>query len=123
MASYLKPEITTLLAGADLSAKGFHFAKFGADADHLVASSVSGEKGEGILMNAPSAAEEPAELAYAGGAKLKIAATIAAGGEIMSNASGQGVVATTGLYVRAIAMEAGVSGDIIGVKLVNYQLN
>lgn len=123
MASYLKPYVNTLLAGADLSAKQFHFVKFGADADHLVACSVAGEKALGVLMNAPDAAEQGAEMAYQGGAKIKLAGTVARGGEIMSDNAGKGVAATTGLYVRAIAMEDGVSGDVIAAKLVEYQLN
>ena len=123
MASYIEPKFYTLKAGADLSAKQFHFAKFGADEDHAIACAVAGEKGIGVIMNAPDAAELPVELAIFGGAKVKIAATIAAGDELMCDANGAGVVATTTKKVLAIAMNAGVTGDVIGVKLVNYELN
>jgi len=122
MASYLKPYVNTLKAGEALSAKAFHFVKFGADADHVIACSSAGEKSVGVVMNAPAAAEDMAEIAYLGGAKVKLAGTVAVGGEIACNAAGAGVAAAAGDYVRAIAMEAGVSGDVIGVMLANYVL-
>ena len=123
MASYIKPDFLTLQASGNLSAKQYCFAKFGSDDDHVQACSVAGELGIGVIMNVASAAEEPVELAICDGAKVKLAGTVARGGEIMCDSAGKGVAATTGKKVMAIAMASGVSGDVIPVKLVNYELN
>lgn len=120
MASYLKPEFTTLKAEGDLSAKQFHFVKHGADDDHVVAAG-AGQLALAVLMNAP-VAEEPAELAHDEGCKVKLAGTVARGGEIMSDAAGKGVAATATNYVVAIAMESGVNGDVISAKKVLYKI-
>lgn len=57
---------------------------------------------------------------------LDLGGTVAAGGEIKSDASGQGVAAaTTGTTiqkVRAKALEAGVDGDRIAVEIVHYDV-
>lgn len=123
MPAYFQPEIYSLLASADLSAKQFHFVKFVTDDDHVVNCGVAGELGIGVLMNAPAAAEDVAEVSFFEGAKVKLAGTVARGGEIMCDAAGKGVAATTGKKVMAIAMASGVSGDIIPVKLCAYELN
>ena len=123
MASYIEPKMHTLKAGADLSAKQFHFVKFGASDSLVVACSVLGEGAIGVLMNAPASGEAAEIALIGGGAKIKSGATIARGGEISSSASGQAAVALTTHDVMAIAMESGVSGDVIPVILVRYELN
>lgn len=51
----------------------------------------------------------------------KIGAAVAVGAELAVNASGLFVTATTGQYVRAIALEKGAAAnDIIRVMMVNY---
>jgi hypothetical protein len=119
MAAYLQPDFVALKADGALSA--FLFVKLGSDADH-VTNVGAGGLALGINMNASSAAEDVLEVAYSEAGKLKLAGTVAAGGQIASDAAGKGVAATTGDYVNAQALEAGVAGDIISVKQVNYKI-
>ena len=53
---------------------------------------------------------------------LKINATIALGDLLMPDANGLGIVATTGKYYGARALQAGVAGETINVEITRGQL-
>lgn len=114
MAASLEPVIQAFEAGADLSALQYTFVKHGADGKKVVGAGAD-EKSVGILMNAPKSGEQ-AEVAVAGGAKLKSGGTIGLGASIRSDAAGVGKAVTSG-FAHAIAMDSAVANDIIPVLI------
>lgn len=55
-------------------------------------------------------------------ALLEVAATVVPGSELKSDANGKGILyAASGDWIGAIALDAGVSGDLVRVKPVRYQ--
>jgi len=113
------PNTSSYKAGADLSAKQFHFVKVGTVAGTVVAVTSATDIPLGILQNAPVADEGADVAVLGGGAKLKLAGTVAAGGLIKTDSAGKGVAATTdGSRVSAFADSlgsSGVTGDVIPV--------
>lgn len=104
---------------ADLSAKIYHGVKFGANDGQVVAAEA--QEGFGVLMNAAKGtATVPggAEVAvFGGGAKAKLAGEVTRGASLTTNAAGAFVAAGDGERCLAVAMESGVSGDVIAVEL------
>jgi len=79
----------------------------------------AGESAIGIAMAGASASGELVPVAIqGGGAKLKLAGTVARGGFIAVDSSGRGVAVAAEGFFFARAMESGVTGDIIGVEVV-----
>lgn len=122
MASTQTPKIFAKSVETTFVSKQYCFAKPGASGGVVPAG--AGERTDGIIQNAPAVGEF-AEVAMAGGgAKLLLAGTVAAGNFIKSNAAGAGVVASTDKdEYGARAEEAGVSGDIIAVEVMQGQLS
>lgn len=123
MASNHPSNVKAYRAEADLSAKQYRFVIPSTDDKHIAISGAGGQS-LGILMNEPAAAEEAAEIALiGGGAKIKLAATVALNGQIKSDANGDGVPADTDKdWCGAIAVEAGVSGDIVSVMVAAFEI-
>lgn len=122
MASSTTPRLFARKAEADLTAKQFCFVKPGTAEGSMVAA-VAGNKTVGILQDAPNTGEHGAVAVQGGGAKLKLGGTVAAGDYLKSDANGAGVVATVDKdEYGAKADVAGVSGDIIGVEVVQGQM-
>jgi len=119
--AYMEPKFLAQRASGDLSAKQFHFVKAHSVLDEAIIAA-AGERALGVVMNLVAAAGDVVEVAVDGGAKVKLAGTVARGGEIMPNAAGAGVAATATNYVSAVALEAGVSGDVIPVILCKYKI-
>ncbi len=125
---FMEPKIKTFRAGADLSAKQFHFVKFGTDDDSVIPCSAADEKTVGILMNAPDfASGELCEVAMpGGGAKIKASAVIARGAYVAATATGQGKTSapTSGnhSHVGAIAQKTSATNDVIEVIVVAFDL-
>lgn len=115
MASYLEPKVLTFKATAAIGQ--YSVVKGGADNEHVSVSAAGAtDKSVGIAMSAATVADQFTEVAVmGGGAKLKLAGTVAFGDKVTSNASGLGVVAASNDHVVGVAMEAGVSGDIIQI--------
>lgn len=67
------------------------------------------------------AAGQTGTVQVAGVARVKLGGTVAAGDPITSDANGQGVVAApaagVNAYIVGVALEAGVSGDLIDVLI------
>lgn len=55
-------------------------------------------------------------------AKVKLGGTVVPGQRVMSNASGLGIAATSGLYAIGQALKGGVSGDVIPVFLGGHRV-
>lgn len=116
MSSHSESRILGFTAETDLSAKQFHAVKFGAD-DKSVVQAVA-EEGFGILMSA-SPLGGGAEVAInGGGAKAKLAGTVARGASLTSDANGAFISAGVDARCLAVAMESGVTGDVIAVEVV-----
>lgn len=122
MASHSDPRVLSFKAGADLSAKQHRFVKFGSTDELVVSASGAAEVVMGILGNAPASGEIAEVYLPGGGAKLKLAGTVARGAYIATNATGEGVAAVAGEKYGAMAMESGVSGDVIGVEVILGEL-
>lgn len=108
-----------LVAAADLSAKQFLFVKVTAGLSvNVVAASTDAPVG--VLQNKPTQGQT-AEIISVGVTKVQAGAAIAAGAEVMANASGQAITAaTTGNRINGIALEAaGGAGELIAVLLYN----
>lgn len=114
MGAYPKPVIKAFTAGADLSALQYSWVKYGTENDTVVGCSADNNP-VGILMNAPESGEV-AEVAIAGGAKLKSSGTIGANASIGVAASGQAKAVTSG-DASAIALEDAVANDVIPVLI------
>lgn len=107
-----------ILANSDLSEKQHHFVKFhGTPAnDSVVAIAATSDRALGVLANAPLAGEE-AEVDLLGVVKVKLGANVARNDGIGSNAAGAGIKAAAGSLVYGVALESGVTGQIISVAL------
>jgi hypothetical protein len=118
MASSSEPKVYSFLAAAAL-AKG-KAVKAGADNAHLVVSAAKTDLSVGIVQNTVTAAEDTIEVALpGGGAKALLGGTAAVGDLLAPTTDGRLIVTTTaGDRYIAMAMEAGVIGDMIGVEVV-----
>ena len=112
----------TRKAGADLSAKQYHYVEVNAS-DEAIVEVLDSKAGSGFLMNAPLQ-DEFCEIATEGGGALAVcAATISAAElELMNDTGnpGQLIPATTGKFVVAISVEAATADDVFAVRPVNY---
>lgn len=99
-------KIGTLFAGADLRTHQFKFVKLNASGQ-VILCSVAGEKTIGVLQNKPNTGEV-ADIMPLGQSKLHCGAAVAAGAQIMTDASGRAITAaTTGSTIQGWAFEAG----------------
>lgn len=94
--------------------------KFGTDGKHVTKGAAATDKIIGICQTEAgqvTAAEDPLELALrGGGAKALLNGVVTRGAELAFNGTGF-VAASSADWVSAIAMESGVSGDIIPVEV------
>lgn len=124
MALTLVPEQSdsdmTLPCATDLSTKIYLFMKIVSD---LVVTAGAGEATAGILQNTPvgtTSKNAGAAVRTSGLSKLKLGVGGAtAGAFLKSDASGQGVVASTGDKYGAQALGAGAAADLIAVRVVS----
>lgn len=115
MSSYVQPEMKVFKSNSDFSAKQFHFAKLASGTN--IAQAGAAEKAIGVVMNKPIVNDDAEVALLGGGALVKLAGTVAAGDSVKSDADGKGVVGATGNWCPAVALEAGVAGDVISVLL------
>lgn len=85
----------TLVAGADLSEKQYHFVKIDNGTGRAVIVSGATDRPVGVLQNNPTSGQE-AEVLIVGGTKLAAGGTASAGQALFANASGQGVTLAYG---------------------------
>ena len=85
----------TLVAGADLSAKQYHFVKIDGTTGKAVAVNGATDRPFGVLQNNPTADQE-AEVLVVGGTKVVAGGTAAAGPPLFPSASGNAVTLAFG---------------------------
>lgn len=119
MSSYIQPQISTFKADADLA--DYSFVKLGSK-DENVAQAGAGEKAIGVNMSKGVKSGECAEISHGDGALIKLAGAVTRGDSIASDAAGLGVVGTTGQFCPAVAMQSGVAGDVISIKIDRHYL-
>lgn len=124
MASYQLPRYGRgLVAGADLSAKQYHYVKDDGTNSAVIAGGATGAIGAGFLENFPALGEECNIMTIGGGAK-GVCAEIVSGPniELKADANGQMVLAdTAGDIVCAISQEAAAVGDVFELLPVLYR--
>lgn len=124
MASSIKPLVRTYKAGGAINPLSFvklSVSGSGSAKNPVVVQCGAGDRPIGIAQNDSAAASgDEVEVAFVGGgARLNITGTVAAGNTIKSDSSGYGVVtASDADECGAMAVESGVSGDIIGVHVM-----
>lgn len=120
MSSYSHPRLRSFKANGDMSAHQYSFVKLVTD-NATVDFAGAGDHCIGILMNAPKAAGERAEVALPGGGALLKLGT--GGTNLMEflkpTTNGVGIKGSADNDMcYALAMDSGVSGDIIAVEVV-----
>lgn len=118
---YFTPNVLTFKADAAIS-QGMA-VKFGTDKEHVAKGSANTSDCIGIcLTTGVTTAEDLVEVAIpGGGGEALLGGSVSMGQELVSHTDGSLVVAqAAGDKVIAIAMEDGVSGDIISVQVVRF---
>ena len=104
----------SLQSAADFSSTGQY--RFGSvNSSGQVALTGAAARVDGVVLGNPAAADRAVAVGIYGVCLLELGGTITAGGGVQAGASGVGVTGTTNS--TAIALESGVSGDIISVLL------
>jgi hypothetical protein len=105
------------VASGDLSSDQFKFVV--QSSTGIAKNTSAGGIVDGVLQNAPNAIDQPANVAFAGVTKVLAAAGgIAKGANVMSDANGKAVTATTAVNRAGRALEAATAdGDIISILL------
>ena len=94
----------TLVAGADLSTKQYHFVKIDNGTGYAVVVSDATDRPVGVLQNNPTSGQE-AEVLITGGTKIVGGGTASAGQPLFASASGNAVTlafGTTGSAAYAV---------------------
>lgn len=113
-----KPICHTFKAGADLSAKQYHFVKMSAPQTVVACSGVT-DKAIGILQNDPDAAGEEAVVAILGTSKLVAGGVCTFGTNLGPKADGRAQTAVATQYARAHAVDTSANdGEVIEVLLL-----
>lgn len=114
--------VGVLQANADLSAKQYYCVDVkqatgsGLSGPSVDLPAASGANVIGLLQNKPILGEA-ANVMCAGISKGFLGGTVAVGDSLMTDSAGKLIVATSGNYQVARALDAGVSGDICAVLL------
>lgn len=113
------PVTQSVQIDSNLTDKEYYFVTLDGTDDNIVNLAAAATAQQFILIEGKdgSSTVKTGTIATGGETKLLIAATIAAGVPIMSDGNGKGIVATDGKYYGATALENGVSGDLIRVKV------
>lgn len=109
----------TIVGAASAAINGGEFLAAKFTSGKIAKCGVSGESAMGIIIPGQDSLAEGddvtiqiKDIGY-----WKCAAVISAGAELMTDANGCAIVATSGGFILAIALEAGVSGQIIKVQI------
>lgn len=121
MASTSQPKILSYKAGADLSAHQFKIVKFGAD-EKTIALCGAGERGIGVLQNAPKSGEVAEVAIFGAGAKVKAVGVITAGNSFASDATGFAKAATTGQFCLGVSFKTTVANEVFAAELAPHFL-
>ncbi len=112
-------EAISLPAAADLSAAQFKIITVNSSGQAALANATA--LTVGVLQNKPTAAGQPATVAYAGVSKVLAGGNITAGARVTADANGAGITATTaGDAVLGVALASAVAGDVVAVLINPY---
>ncbi len=105
---------TTLIAGADLSAKQFHFVEVDNGTGNVTAVDGATDRAIGVLQNSPTSGQA-ADVLIAGGTKVVAGGTASPGQPLFASASATAVtlgIGTTGsaAYVLGTFVESAAAG-------------
>lgn len=108
-------KIGTLVANADFSTTGqFRFGVIGSNGKIALAG--AGLRVDGVVANNP-AADRAVEFTIGGIEQIELGGTVTAGDNVKSGASGVCVTHGGTGYVSGVAVESGVSGDIVSILI------
>jgi len=117
----------SLVAAADLSANQFRFVNVDANGQTIAITGI-GERMVGLQEDKPgeatAAAGEVSEVSISGVVKVIAGATVTAGQEVKSDASGRAIDATARVathFVAGTALTGGAVGELISVLISKYQ--
>lgn len=110
-------DIGTLKSTADMSLKQYRFVKGGAADGEVVVAAAATDLLLGVLQNTPAAAEA-AQLQVVGISKILCGGVVTRFSRLTSDANGKAIVAVGAQVVGAIALQAGVDGDIISALVI-----
>lgn len=114
MATEESLKVISLQSAADFSTTGQY--RFGTvNASGQIALTGAAGRVDGIIQGNPDAADRAVGVGVNGSSLIELGATLTAGDDIQSGASGVAVAGTTG--VSATLLESGVSGDIVNCLL------
>ena len=116
MSVRIAPQVGGYIAGADLTCKKYFFVKLDTSNQDKVILAGAGEAAIGIL-NTEGEADCHVAVSETGHEFLELGGAVSIGDKIKSDANGNGVAAVATDNYYAVAIEAGVSGDQIEVKL------
>lgn len=103
-------------AAGDLSTKQNLFVKRGTG--KTIAVAAAGNAAVGVLWNAPAASGRAATVVVGGRPDVYAGANIADGAEVMSNADGKAVTATSTNTVLGYALHGAASGELVQIELL-----
>lgn len=106
----------TMIAGVDLSSAQYKFVTLESDGQVDLANS-AGENCFGVCLVGDTAGR-PVTVTVSGSVNVIAGGTIAAGAAVATNASGLAQTAATGNIIMGYAREAGVSGQVIEIELI-----
>lgn len=110
----------TFTAGADLSAKQYHFVKL--SSGNVVACSAVTDIPVGVLQNAPTSGKA-AEVVLLGGTKIVSSGNLSAGVQIGTSTAGRAAALTPGTdttkYVAGTLITAAGADGVVGSAVVN----
>jgi hypothetical protein len=124
MASFAPPRFQLARrAAVDLSGAIYHAVKLNGSGELILATATDEAITYGFLINDPIAGMFSEPATFGGGAKAKLAGTVAAGDALkISGTPGQLIVAGATELAIARAWEAGVIGDIIEIEPVLFRV-
>lgn len=111
---------------AEAAINANRIVKFGTTDDFMVQGAAATDALMGVVEGVAPALGERCDVVLVGIAEVKLGGTVARGGPVTSDATGQGVAAApaAGSNNRVIgyALASGVSGDIVPVQLAQHSL-
>lgn len=102
-------DFTVLQATADSNPVGIS-QEYAQDAPIPGASTLAATAGRHVNVYSPMSGDDNASTVY-----LELGGTVTRGARLMPDSSGRGITATTGKYFGAVALESGVTGELIKV--------
>lgn len=102
---------------AEAAVNAYRIVKFGSTDDLVVQGAAATDAVFGVVEGVAPAIGERCDVVLVGVAEVQLGGTVARGGAVVSNATGQGVASAAGNRAIGYALASGVSGDVVPVLL------